>query len=182
MEEFKKRIALVIYYGIARFLPASVGFGVPMFLRRLSKKIRYIVCKAIFKECGKNVNIERGAYFGSGKELVIGDNSGLGINCHVHPNTIIGKNVMMGPNCYMLNSAHIFDKVDVPIIDQGMKKGNAQVIIEDDVWIGQDVTIVSDKTIKKGTIIGACCVLTKNFPEFSIVGGNPSKLLRSRLT
>lgn len=44
----------------------------------------------------ENINIEKKAWFGKGDGLIIGDRNGLGINCHVHPNTIIGENVMMG--------------------------------------------------------------------------------------
>lgn len=173
-----KTICLVLYYGIARKLPSSCNRG-----GKISKRIRYELCKRIFQKCGKNVNIERGAWFGKGTGLEIGDRSGLGINCHVHPNTKIGKDVMMGPNCYMLdNNTHITSRIDVPMMDQGMKRSNerCQVIIEDDCWIGRDVMILGGKTIKRGSIIGARCVLTKNFPEYAVVGGNPSQMIYSR--
>ena len=64
-----------------------------------------------------------------------------------------------------------------------MQQGNTirkQTIIGDDVWIGRNVTMTPRRIVKEGTIIGACCVLTKDFPEYSIIGGNPSKLIRSR--
>jgi len=120
------------------------------------------------------------AYFGKGTKLEIGDNSGLGINCHVHPNTIIGRDVMMGPNLYMLNSNHLFNRTDITMIEQGTKSERSQVVIGDDVWIGRDVMILGSKIIKNGSIVGARCVLTKNFPEYSIIGGNPSILIRKR--
>lgn len=68
------------------------------------------------------------------------------------------------------------------MLEQGLKtmEERCQVVIEDDVWIGRDVMIMSSKNIKKGSIVGARTVLTKNFPEYSIIGGNPSRLLRSR--
>lgn len=55
-----------------------------------------------------------------------------------------------------------------------------QTIIEDDVWIGRNVTMTLGRVIKEGSIIGACCVLTKDFPEYSLIEGNPSKLIRLR--
>lgn len=133
-------------------------------------------------ENGGGTNIERMAWFGKGTEIELGDNSGIGINCHIHPNTKIGRDVMMGPNCYMLDSTHKFDRTDISMREQGKKTvaERCQVIIEDDVWIGRDVMILSSKTIKRGSIIGARTVLTKNFPEYSIVGGNPSRLIRNR--
>ena len=54
------------------------------------------------------------------------------------------------------------------------------VVIEDDVWIGRGVYIMPGKKIKKGSIVAAGTVLTKNFPEYSIIGGNPSKFIKSR--
>ena len=146
----------------------------------LSKNIRYLLCKRIFKKCGKSVNIERGAYFGSGKDVEIGDFSGVGIFCRIHNNTVIGRNVMMGPYCYFLESTHRFDKTSISMKEQGRYEERVKVIIEDDIWMGREVMIIGNKITKEGTILGARTVLTKNFPEYSIVGGNPSRLIRSR--
>ncbi len=144
------------------------------------KAIRLFLCKRIFKYCGKNVNIERKAYFGSGLEIEIGDESGLGINSTVPSNTIIGKYVMMGPNCYILAQNHNFERLDIPMCKQGMSN-KSKTIIDDDVWIGRDVLMTPGRNIKRGSIIGAGCLLCKDFPEYSIIGGNPSKLIRSRI-
>ena len=174
----KKIFFLILYYGFARFLPVSY-FPIK-FIGKISKKIRGGICKQIFKHCGKNVNVERMAWFGTGRDLEIGDNSGIGIKAHILNNTLIGNDVMMGPNCYMLESAHLFDRTDVSMIEQGCKKERDRVVIGDDVWIGRDVMIIGSKEIKTGSIVAARCVLTKSFPEYSIIGGNPSKLIRSR--
>ncbi len=53
-------------------------------------------------------------------------------------------------------------------------------VIGSDVWIGRDVLMTPGRRISDGTIIAGGCVLTKDFPEYSIVGGNPSRLIRSR--
>ena len=52
--------------------------------------------------------------------------------------------------------------------------------IEHDVWIGAKVIITPGRTIKKGSIIGAGCVLTKDTNEYEVWGGNPGKLLKRR--
>ena len=167
---------LILYYGFARHLPSSYSrFG-----GKLSLTLRRVCCRHLFKRMGNNVNIEHGAWFGSGKDVEIGDNSGIGINCHILNNTIIGNDVMMGPNCYMLESLHKYDRTDITMIEQGFGTERSQVIIGDDVWIGRDVMIIGSKEIKKGTIVGARCLLTKSFPEYSVIGGNPSRLLKSR--
>lgn len=169
----KKLIFLAIYHFGARYLPESAKWG------GVGKKVRYYVCKRIFLRCGRNVNIERLANFGSGLDIEIGDNSGLGINCHVPSNTKIGDNVMMGPNVFILDRNHRFDRVDIPMIQQGftLKK---QTIIGNDVWIGRDVLMTPGRTIQDGTIVAGGCVLCKDFPAYSIVGGNPSRLIRHR--
>ncbi len=177
-EEYKiiQLFCLIIYYGVLRYLPASTS----RFLGKFSKKTRYICCRHIFKFCGINVNIEKGAVFGNGINLCIGDYSGLGKNCHVPNSTIIGKYVMMGPNCYILENNHSFKNIEEPMMFQG-KTIRKKTIIEDDVWVGRDVIMTPGRLIKKGTIIGAGCVLVKDFPEYSIVGGNPSRFIKSRI-
>ena len=167
---------LGIYTVFAKHLPNS---SFPVF-GKISKKIRYICCKNIFMHCGTNVNIERRASFGKGFELVIGDNSGLGRFCHVPSNIKIGKDVMMAPNVFVFNLIHAFDSTHTPMREQGVISKEA-VVIEDDVWIGRGVYIMPGKRVAKGSIVAAGAVLTKNFPEYSIIGGNPSKLIRNRL-
>ena len=54
------------------------------------------------------------------------------------------------------------------------------ILIGDDVWIGQGAIILSGVTIGNGAVIGAGSVVTKNVPPYSIVGGNPAKIIRSR--
>lgn len=171
----KQLFCLVAYYGLARFLPVSYT---PI-VGRLSKWIRYRLCRCIFAKCGTNVNIERLAWFGSGHNICIGNNSGLGVNCNVPSNIIIGNDVMMGPDCYILGSNHKFDRVDIPMNQQGMSI-MSQTIIENDVWIGRGVLCTPGRHIRTGSIIGAGCVLCKDFPEYSVVGGNPSRLIRLR--
>lgn len=171
----KKSFFLIVYYLFLRYLPSSQTVIIGRFCRFL----RYSCCKHIFLSCGKNVNIERMAYFASGVNIEIGDNSGLGINCSIPSNTIIGKNVMMGPNCYILAQNHAVSRTDIPMIQQGTATPK-RTLIKDDVWIGRDVLITPGRIIEQGTIIAGGCVLCKDFPAYSIVGGNPSQLIRSR--
>lgn len=53
-------------------------------------------------------------------------------------------------------------------------------IIGNDVWIGHKATIMPGVTIGSGVIVGACSVVTKNIPDYCIVGGNPAKIIRQR--
>jgi len=166
---------LTIYYGLLRYLPSHDS---PI-LGKTATFLRYRCCTHIFKQCGKNVNIERKANFGSGRNIIIGDNSGIGINACIPSDTEIGKNVMMGPNCYILAGNHCFDRTDIPMIEQGFQP-TKKTTIGNDVWIGRDVLMTPGRTIANGSIIAGGCVLTKDFEPYSIIGGNPSKLIRKR--
>lgn len=162
-----------IYFSLLIYLPISYNsFG------KLSKFLRYNVGKRIIKSCGSNVNFEKGASFGS--DLEIGVNSGIGINAQISSGVKIGSNVMMAPEVVILTSNHAYDKIDIPMMFQGSAPFKP-VIIEDDVWIGQRVIILPGVIIRKGTIVGAGAIVTKSFPPFSIIGGNPARLIKSRI-
>ena len=170
----KRRICRFLYYHFAIHLPVSARTR-----GGISLKIRRLLCRQIFQYCGKDVNIEKGAKFGKGDRIRIGDYSGLGINCNIPNGSIIGNDVMMGPNCYIHARNHSFSSIGIPMRLQGYSE-NKPTVIDDDVWIGRDVTIMVGRHIKKGTIVAACSVVTKDFPEYSIIGGNPAKLIKNR--
>ena len=168
-----KIICWALYYSVAIYLPESHG------ITKIGGLIRNALCRKIFKKCARTANIEKGARFGTGFNIMIGENSGIGINANIPSNTIIGDNVMMGPNCYILKRNHDFSRTDIPMLKQGYRPDVA-TIIEDDVWIGRNVTMTPGRHILRGTLIGACCLLSKDFPEYSVVGGNPGKLIKNR--
>ena len=170
-----KAFFLCLYYGVFRYLPLS--YSKP--LGGVSSRLRLWACKHIFESCGKNVTIERMTYFGKGDKIRIGDNSGLGENCKIPNGSHIGKDVMMGPQCYFIQPNHRFERKDIPMRMQGYCRP-LPVTIEDDCWIGHGVIATAGRKISKGSIIAAACVLTKDFPEYSIVGGNPGQLIKTR--
>ena len=142
-----------------------------------SKKVRAFCGKLMLEHCGKNVNIEQGARFSSAVRL--GDNSGIGINARIEAHVTIGNDVMMGPECMMFTSNHASADLTIPMNRQGFDAPRP-IVIEDDVWIGARVTILPGVRVGRGSIIGAGRVGTKDVPPYSIVGGNPARLIRSR--
>jgi maltose O-acetyltransferase len=168
-----KAIINRIYFSLLIKLPVSYNkFG------GVAKIIRYTFAKHLVKKCGVNVNFEKGAIFGW--DIEIGDNSGLGINAQLTSGVIIGKNVMMGPEVLIQTKSHNFERTDIPMNLQGSNTLKP-VIIEDDVWIGQRAIILPGVKISKGSIVGAGAIVTKSFPPYSIIGGNPAKLIKSRI-
>lgn len=141
------------------------------------KFFRQLCGKLILKKCGKNVNIEKGAIFSEGIEL--GDNSGIGRDAELDCGITIGNNVMMGPCVKMFVKNHNFSRIDIPMNSQG-ESPVMPIVIGDDVWIGANVIILPGVSIGNGCVIGAGSVVTKSVPEYSVVGGNPAKIIRNR--
>ena len=143
------------------------------------QKIRLAIARYVFDYCGKNVNIEKGADFGTGSGIRIGDNSGLGVNCSVRGPLEIGENVMMGPDVIIMTSSHNVESTFLPMNQQGSLP-KQKVIIGDDVWIGTRVIILPGVRVGTGSIIGAGAVVTKDVPDYAIVGGVPAKIIKFR--
>ena len=167
----RKLFWLIIYYSLARYLPDTI----------VCSKIRAFCCRHIFAQCGTKVRVGRNAYFGSGLDVCIGNRSNIGKNAHIPSNTIIGNFVMMGPGCYILGVNHIYTNTNYPMMYQGLNTLK-QTIIEDDVWIGQEVLFTPGRIVRKGSVIAARTVLCKDFEAYSVVGGNPSRFIKCRLS
>ncbi len=171
---FGQAARLMAYYLFARHLPRSSARGCGW-----TRPVRRLVCRGLFRRAGANINVEKGAYFGDGREIEIGDNSGIGINCHIIGPVQIGRDVMMAPEVIILTSNHRFDRTDVPMCRQGTLPPEP-VMIGDDVWIGTRAIILPGVSIGRGAIIAAGAVVTKDVPEYAIVAGNPARIIRNR--
>ena len=171
--KIKAFVGQVLYNIIGKHMPISYSrfsFG--------AIKFRRFCGKLIFEDCGKNINIEKGAEFTS--TLKIGDNSSIGQNSWLLSDGItIGNNVMMGPYCIIITSDHATDNLEIPMCQQGFTEVKP-VVIEDDVWIGARVIILKGVKIGKGSVIGAGSVVTKDVEPYSIVGGVPAKFIKKR--
>jgi len=170
----KRTISLVLYYGIAKKLPesqATISLG--------ARGFRGFLCENIFKSVGKNVNIEKNVFFGGGRDIVIGDESGIGTNAKIQGPLDIGKYVMMGPDVVIYTRNHNYTDLKTPMVHQG-DSNPKKVVIKDDVWIGARVVILPGVTIGEGSIIGACALVTKDVKPYSIVGGVPAIVIGNR--
>lgn len=171
---------MTIKVAIGRMLYNILGKHMPLSDSRCSfgsKKIRYFCGKLILSECGKNVNIEKGAEFSS--DLKIGNNSGIGVNALISSGVTIGDDVMMGRDCMIYTNNHGMKDNGVPMWRQESGKVNP-VIIGNNCWIGGRVIILPGVHIGDGCVIGAGSVVTKSFPENSVIAGNPARVIRRR--
>lgn len=85
---------------------------------------------------------------------------------------------MMGPDVTILTHTHNIERTDIPMGQQGMRV--AEVVIGNDVWIGMRSIIMPGVCIGNGVVIGAGAVVTKDVPDFAIVGGVPARIIKYR--
>lgn len=171
----ERGLRLVLYYGIADKLPYS---PTPI-LGSLSRGIRRRVTARLFDSASPDVNIERGAWFGSGKGLRIGAGSGLGLDCIIMGPVSLGENVMMGPRCLLVAWGHNTEDLTTPMSRQGMTPADP-ITVEDDVWLGAHVVLLPGVTVGTGAVVAAGSIVNKDVPPFAVVGGNPARVLRYR--
>lgn len=130
----------------------------------------------------RGVMIRPSSYYGGdyGMGLTVGEHSSIGpygyIGCS--GKITIGKNVMFGPKCSLFAENHNFSDTETSIKSQGVNQKG--ITIEDDCWIGSNVTILDGVTIGKGSVIGAGTLVTKDVPAGSVVVDKRNKTMRER--
>lgn len=109
---------------------------------------------------GNNVGIGEYAYLGGAGGLEIGDDCIIGQYLSCHPEN------------------HNHENINTLIRLQGVSRKGVK--IGSNCWIGSKVTILDGVTIGQGSIIAAGAVVTRSFPAYSVIGGVPAKLLKTR--
>ena len=135
--------------------------------------------KKLFGSTGENIYVNPPFYIDYGKHIFMGNNVYCNMDCvFLDVNTItIGNNVMLGPRVNLFTAGHPID-ADVRISDLEF---GLPIVIEDKVWIGGNATILPGVTVGENSIVAAGAVVTKDVPEFGVVGGVPAKLIKMRV-
>ena len=137
-------------------------------------------------------NHKEGVYFQGpiqfdfGTHITMGRNSYANFNfCVLDENKVtIGDNVFIGPNCSLLTPIHPLCYEDRNIFHCEKTHANinieysAPIVIEDNCWIGGNVTILPGVVIGEGSVIGAGAVVTKSIPAHTLAFGNPCRVIR----
>lgn len=116
-------------------------------------------------------------------EIIIGDDCNIGEYCHItaiHRITI-GKNLLTGRFVYIGDNAHgglSLEEAAIPPISRPLHS-KGEIVIGDNVWIGDKATILGGVKIGNNVIIAANAVVTKDIPSNSLVAGVPAKIIKS---
>lgn len=137
---------------------------------------------------GKNIGIGKNTYFlpltsyadkNYTPKIIIGDGCWIGVrNSFAAIDEIkIGKNVLFAGYVHITDHSHGYEEIDIPVSKQPLiSKG--PVIIEEQCWLGFGCEILSGVHIGKHSIVAARAVVTKDVPAYSIVAGNPARIVK----
>ncbi len=167
-----------------RFLFRSIG-RIGLLFRSVKRRLGCYVYRNLFLECGKNVSFDPSDEF-SYNTIRIGNDVAItsGAKFHALKGITIGNKVLIGPNCMMRGGNHNTSVLGAYMYDvkEKLPENDLPIVIEDDVWIGANVTILKGVVIHTGSIVGAGSVVTKDVPEYSVVAGVPAKVIKMRWT
>ena len=110
-------------------------------------------------------------------DVVIGDYTRIGLHCTVIGPVTIGNNVNLAQGITVSALNHNFEDTRLRIDEQGVN--TSERIIDDDVWIGANAVITAGVHIGRHSVVAAGAVVTKDVPEYSVVGGVPAKVIRT---
>lgn len=167
-----KRILSVLYlqfFFITIYLFNIVYNSIP------SHAIRNLFLRVTGCKIGAKSIIHGGVKFFHFGKLFIGTNTTINFGCYLdnRRSIKIGNNVMIAHNTKIYTLGHDID-------DPYLSKKGAAVKIDDYVCIFSNVLIMPGVTINKGAVIMAGSVVTKDVPQYNVVGGNPAKFIRMR--
>ena len=129
-----------------------------------------------FDHCGENLVVAFGAVF-LNRGVKIGNNVLIGRYSIVH-HCDIGDYSMTGPHSVLIHGTrfHDFDRIDIPMALQG--GAIEPIAVAEDCMVNSNAVLMA--SVGRGSIIGAGAVVTQPVEEYSIVVGNPARLLRKR--
>ena len=133
---------------------------------------------------GNNVVIGRNAWFDisrktKGGQIIIGDGTQAGRNlvASACKRISIGKKCLLSYNVTIVDHDHdVFDP-NISPMDAGITEGK-EITIEDECFIGAHSFILKGVHLGKHCVVGANSVVTKSFPAYSVIAGNPAKLIK----
>lgn len=120
-----------------------------------------------------------------GGEIVLEERANIGFNCEIFSSNrvIIGKDNLIAAYTYIVGGGNYkLERTDIPINQQPDFDGKGGVLTEDDVWLGAHVVLLDGTKVGKGSVIAAGAVVSGEIPQYSIAGGIPAKVLKSRKT
>ena len=158
---------------------SALVFALPRYF--LFNYIKATYLRSLGASVGRRVIFYPGLWISTGRNLRISDDVDLACQVLITSDggVSIGARTLIGYRTSILSTNHIVPNSRERIFESGHKK--KPICIGNDVWIGANCTILAGVRIGEGAVVGAGSVVTKDVAPYQIVGGNPAKLIRSRI-
>ena len=113
-------------------------------------------------------------------DIVIDEEANLGFNVEVFSasRVRVGKKVLIAAYTYLVGGDHLYDRTDIPVLDQGRTARGIEVA--DHAWLGAHVVVTDGSRVGRDAIVGAGAVVVGEVPDFAIATGIPAKVVRDR--
>lgn len=178
-------LCLYVYTNRMRNYFHSVGYGtmfIPSFRDLRGAKYILIGCNCEIRDNVRLTAWDRYINQKFSPRIEIGDNCSIGSNSHVTAINLIklGNNVRMGNNVLITDNSHGDNSPEELEVAPNFRPlySKGPVIIDDNVWIGEKASILPGVHIGRCSTIGAGSVVTKDIPPYSVVGGNPARIIK----
>jgi len=161
---------MYMLYSWVRNCPGTYGFS-----------LRARVLQKHFATCGEKVRIHEGARFRNVHKIALGEYVTVGVENFIQAagGVTIGDYTLLGPGVKIWSTNHVFADPDKLIREQGAEY--REVEIGRDVWIGSNAFIMPGTRLGDGCIVSAGSVVgAKKYPPYSILMGNPARVIGNR--
>lgn len=109
-------------------------------------------------------------------DVLIGDRTRIGLGNTLIGPVKVGNDIRFAQNVVLSGLNHEYSDINTPIHLQGVS--TAPITIEDETWLGANVVVLAGVTIGKHCIVAAGAVVTKSVPAYSVVVGNPARVIK----
>lgn len=140
------------------------------------------------RQCGKNSIIENPCRIESPRSVIIEENVNIRFGFSIinarNENVIIKRNTTIAPNVTIVTNNHV-PTIGIPIFlltSSHINDKSTDIVIEEDVWIGTNVTILAGASLGRGAIVGANALVTKRIPPYAVVTGIPARIVATRFS
>ena len=150
-------------------------------IKEYVRKLYYYKYYRKFRGKAKNVMLSKNGHILRPEEITFGENIFIGRGFYISAMKLeFGSDIMIGPNVLIECTNHKYDIEGKSMFSYADEKTSKGVRIENDVWIGGNVTILDGVTIGEGSVVGASSIVTRSMPPYTICVGNPCKPLKKR--
>ena len=163
--QLKRLLWGICWFLLARWLPRSLGCGWKRFLLRcFGAKIAGTAVVYSSTRIYAPWNLEMGEHSCLADE----------VDCYNVDMVHICDNTTVSQKTYLCTASHDITQSNIPLI-------TGPIIIEDQVWIGADAFVGMGVTVKQGAVVGARASVYKDVEAWTVVGGNPAKVIKKRV-